>query len=329
VKAVFISEFGSVDKVEVRELSEPGKPDHHEALVRVRAAGLNRADLLQAKGVYPPPSGFHPQRPGLEFAGEIVELGAGIEHFSTGERVFGITAGEAQSEYLCVDASLLMRIPDRLGFVEAAAIPEAFITAHDAVITQGELKSGEALLIHAVASGVGLAALQIGKHFGARVIGTSRSAPKLQRCPDLGLDVAIATTDDVAFSSLVKQSTGGHGADVILDLVGASYLRENLRSLAFMGRMLMVGLTGGTRAEFDMGLALSKRAKLIGTVMRARSVDEKALATRRFAADLLPAIETGKVVPNIDHVFSIDEAAKAYKYLASNLSFGKVVIEIS
>ena len=329
MNAVYISEFGSIDGLELREIDMPGEPAKDQALVRVWAAGLNRADLLQARGLYPPPHGFSPNIPGLEFAGEIVSLGSGVSGWNAGDRVFGITAGEAQAEFLLIDHRLLMRIPKRLSYTEAAAIPEAFITAHDAVFTQGGLKEGETLLIHAAGSGVGLATLQMAKSRGAFVIGTSRTSAKLEKCRELGLDAAITVENIAELAPAVLDVSGGRGADVILDLVGAEYFHQNLMCLAPKGRLLLVGLTSGAKAEFNLALALQKRAKIIGTVLRGRSVEEKANATRLFADDFLPLIGTRKIEPNVDRVFAAADVSAAYRYIASNESFGKVVLDLS
>ena len=328
MKAVYISEFGKLDKLEVREVDGPPPPRAGNVLVHVRVAGVNRADLLQVRGAYPPPAGYSPNIPGLEFAGEIAGVGDEVTSWNIGDRVFGITAGEAQAEYLTIDQRLLASIPDNLSFAEAAAVPEAFITAHDAVFTQGELSAGETLLLHAVGSGVGLAALQLAKAHGATVIGTSRTPDKLERCREFGLDIAITTGEAVNFSEIVTEKTGGRGADVILDLVGAVYFQENLASLAIKGRFLIVGLTSGAVTEFDMRIPLQKRATLIGTMLRGRTTEEKAEATARFTREVVPLLASGKVRPNLDRVFAVTDVVAAYEYLASNKSFGKVVLEI-
>jgi len=327
MKAVYIKEFGSLDNLELRDVADPQDPAGNEVLVKVHAAGLNRADLMQVAGHYPPPAGYSANIPGMEFAGEIVKVGPTATGWHSGDRVFAITAGEAQAEFVRVDASLLIRIPANLSFAEAAAVPEVFITAHDAITTQAALSEGESLLIHAVGSGVGLAALQIAKAKGVTVIGTSRTADKLDRCKEFGLDHGISTEKGIEFADRVKEVTNGNGANVILDLVGAAYLDENLKSLDLKGRMILVGLTAGREANLNMGLVLQKRAKLIGTVLRGRSVAEKAAASRALDTDVLPLIASGSVKPNLDRGFESTEVVSAYKYLASNESFGKVVLE--
>ncbi len=327
MKAVFIKEFGAVDGLEVRDVPDPSSPTGKQVLIRVRAAGLNRADLLQVRGAYPPPAGYSPNIPGLEFAGEVVAIGSEVSARSLGDRVFGITAGESQAELLVSDESLLLKIPDNLSYTEAAAVPEAFITAHDAIFTLGELRSGESLLIHAVGSGVGLAGLQMAKAKGATVIGTSRTGDKLDKCREFGLDLGLSTSDGPDFAQQVIEATSDAGANVILDLVGAGYFEQNLASLAVKGRLILVGLTSGSKTDFDLRSALRKRATIIGTVLRARSVEEKAKATLKFAAEILPLFETEAIRPNIDRIFGSNEVVEAYKYLESNESFGKVVIE--
>ncbi len=327
MKAVYITDFGPVENLAIREIPGPSPPGETQVLVRVHAAGLNRADLLQVRGAYPPPAGYSPNIPGLEFAGEVADIGTTVTKWTVGDRVFGITAGEAQAEYLLTGESLLTHIPDNLSFSEAAAVPEAFITAHDAIFTLGDLKQGETLLIHAVGSGVGLAGLQLAKARGATVIGTSRTADKLEKCREFGLDNAIATGNGIEFAAAVNEKTGRRGADVILDLVGSAYFGQNLESLAIKGRLILVGLTSGRTAEFNLGIALQKRARIIGTMLRGRPIDEKAEATRKFADEAMPLFETGKMRPNVDRVFAVHDVIAAYKYLGSNESFGKVVLE--
>ena len=327
MKAVYIKEFGAAENLEIREVENLPKPSGREVLVRVKASALNRADLLQRQGFYPAPLGFPERIPGLEFAGEVVETGSEATKFKAGDRVFGITAGGAQAEFLLTDESLLAPIPDNLSFTEAAAIPEAFITAHDAIFTQGNLSENETLLIHAVGSGVGLAALQLAKARNIKVFGTSRTADKLAESQKFGLDEGILTGAETDFAAIIKEKTGGRGVDVILDLVGAKYFQANLESLNLKGRLVLVGLTSGAKAEFNLSLALSKRLKITGTVLRSRSIQEKTEATRRFAEEVVPLLESGKIQPNIDRVFKIEEIRAAHEYLESNASFGKIVLE--
>jgi putative PIG3 family NAD(P)H quinone oxidoreductase len=327
MKAVYVKEFGGAENLEIREVENPAKPAGKEVLVRVKASALNRADLLQRKGFYPAPKGFPERIPGLEFAGEVAETGSEVTNFKIGDRVFGITAGGAQAELLLSDESLLTAIPENLSFTEAAAIPEAFITAMDAIFTNGNLKDDETLLIHAVGSGVGLAALQLAKARGIKVFGTSRTADKLEECKKFGLDEGILTAGEPSFAEIIRGKNDRNGVDVILDLVGAKYFQENLESLNLKGRIILVGTTSGAKAELNFSLVMSKRLKIIGTVLRSRPTSEKAAATRRFAEEVVPLLAGGKLKPNIDKLFKLEEIREAHEYLESNASFGKVVLE--
>lgn len=328
MKAVYVKEFGGPENLEIREVEKPPAPTGKEVLVRVKAAALNRADLLQRKGFYPPPKDYPERILGLEFAGEVAETGGEVTDFKTGDRVFGITAGGAQAEFLLSEASLLTKIPENLSFTEAAAIPEAFITAHDAIFTNGELKDDETLLVHAVGSGVGLAALQLAKARNIKVFGTSRTADKLEECKEFGLDEGILTSNDTNFAEIIKEKNEGKGVDVIIDLVGAGYFQANIESLNLRGRIILVGTTSGSKAELNFSQVMSKRLKIIGTVLRPRSTPEKAEATRKFAEEVVPLFASGKLKANIDKVFKLEEIRKAHEYLESNASFGKVVLEL-
>jgi putative PIG3 family NAD(P)H quinone oxidoreductase len=299
-------------------------------LVRVRAAALNRADVLQRRGLYPAPPGFVQDIPGLEFAGEVAEVGSEVRALTVGQRVFGITAGGAQAEYVLVPESHLVEIPSNLDWAEAAAVPEAFITAHDALFTQAHLEMGERVLVHAAGSGVGLAAIQLARAGGAIAYGTSRTAEKLERARGFGLDEGVAVGDDPAiFAEAVREWTKGSGVEVILDLVGGTYLAANLDSLAMKGRLMLVGTTGGQSAALPFGVVMGKRLQMTGTMLRARSVEEKASATRRFAAHVVPLLARGIVRPVIDKVYRMDEAREAHERMESNASFGKIVLKIS
>lgn len=328
MKAVYVKEFGGTENLEWREVEDLPKPTGGKVLVSVKASALNRADLLQRRGFYPAPEGFPERILGLEFAGEVAQTGESVEDFKIGDRVFGITAGGAQAEFLSSDESLLAKIPENLSFVEAAAIPEAFITAHDAIFSQADLKETETLLIHAVGSGVGLAALQLAKTKNVKVFGTSRTQDKLDRCKEFGLDEAILVLSEANFAETIKEKTGGKGVDLILDLVGAKYFAENLKSLALKGRLMLVGTPSGAKAEIDFSLAMSKRAKLIGTVLRSRSTPEKAEATTKFINEVVPLLENGSIKPNIDRIFKIEDIRAAHEYLESNESFGKIVLVV-
>jgi putative PIG3 family NAD(P)H quinone oxidoreductase len=326
MRAVVITQAGGPEVLEIREASRPQITSAGRVLVRVLAAGLNRADLLQRRGFYPAPAGYAPDIPGLEFAGEVAETTSA--EWSVGQGVFGITGGGGQAEYVLANEDELAEIPANLSWAEAAAAPEVFITAHDALFTQARLTAGESVLVHAVGSGVGLAAAQLAKAAGATVYGTSRRPDKIARAGDYGLARGVAiNADPQAFVAAVKEWTGGAGVNVLLDLVGGGYLAANLAALAQRGRMMLVGATGGARAEFDFGLVMRKRLTLIGTVLRSRPAAEKAAATRLFTQDVLPLLANGVARPVVDSIFPLNEVRAAHERLESNETFGKVVLD--
>ncbi len=324
-RVVRIREPGGPDVLEMRR-GEPPRPGPGEVLVHVRSSGVNRADLLQRLGRYPAPAGYPQDVPGLEFAGVAETLGPGAPDGLEGAPVMGITGGGGYAERLVAPAETLVRVPSGVDLVEAGAIPEAYMTAFDAVFLQGGLSSRETLLVHAVGSGVGTAALQLARRAGARVIGTSRSAWKLERASALGLDVAVEAPDADSWGEAVREATGGRGVDVILDLVGAPYLEANQRLLAERGRHLVVGIPGGARGAMDLGLLMRRRARMIGTVLRARSVEEKAALARAFERDVVPGFEDGSLRPIVDRVFPAEQAAAAHAYVEENRNFGKVLL---
>lgn len=333
MKAVYIKEFGGAENLEIRDVEKPANPQNTEILVNVKASALNRADIVQRMGKYPAPEGFSQNIPGLEFSGEVSEIGDRVTKFKVGDRVFGITAGGAQAEFLLTDESLLAKIPENLSFIEASAIPEAFITAHDAIFTNGELKENETLLIHAVGSGVGLAALQLASAKKIKTFGTSRTEDKLFKANESGLGQAIWLNDEKGekiehLGEIIKDATDGKGVDVILDLVGAKYFQANVESLALKGRIVFVGTTSGAKTELNISQIMAKRAKLIGTVLRSRSTSDKAAATRKFINEVVPLFENETLKPNIDRVFKIEKIRQAHEYLESNESFGKVILEL-
>jgi NADPH:quinone reductase len=329
MKAAVIIAHGGVEGLEIREVATPASPTADRVRVRVHAAALNRADILQRMGRYPAPPGAPQDIPGMEFAGEVDQIGDEVRAWQPGQRVFGITAGGAQAEFVVVPEGALAEIPDVLDWAEAAAVPEAFITAHDALFTQADLRLGECVLVHAAGSGVGTAAIQLAHAAGARVFGTSRTVEKLERAKPYGLDAAIAVGNDGKdFVAAVGDWTRGKGVDVILDLVGAAYLEANLTALAARGRMMLVGTTSGAKATLDFSPVMSKRLRITGTVLRARSTEEKATATRLFARHVVPLLTVGSVRPVIDRTYKLTGIREAHARLESNESFGKVVLLI-
>ena len=329
MRAVVIAGHGGVEKLEVREVARPAAVGDR-VLVRVRAAALNRADVLQRRGRYPAPPGAPQDIPGLEFAGEVAGVGGDVRGWREGQRVFGITPGGAQAEYVAVPESALAAVPDNLDWAEAAAVPEAFITAHDALFTQGRLRPGERVLVHAAGSGVGLAAVQLARAAGAQVFGTARTADKLERARAYGLDEGIAGGEDAnVIAAGVRELTGGAGVELVVDLVGASYLAANLDALAPRGRMVLVGTMGGASAPLDYPLVMRKRLTLTGTVLRSRADWEKARATQLFAAQVVPLLARGAVRPVIDSVFDLADVRAAHERMESNRSFGKIVLSVT
>lgn len=328
MKAVIITSHGGPEVLDVREVETPGRPTADRVRVRVRAAGLNRADVLQRQGHYPAPPGYPPDIPGLEFAGEVDEVGEQVGWWKKGQRVFGITAGGAQAEYVVVPENHLAEIPKNLDWAEAAAVPEVFITAHDALFTRANLQPGETMLVHAAGSGVGTAAIQLTRAVGAKAFGTSRTADKLERAKQYGLSAATVVNEQQGFVAAVHEWTNGLGVNVIIDLVGAAYFEGNLNALASRGRLVLVGTTAGAQATLDFAAVMRKRLTIIGTVLRARNAEEKATATRLFASHVVPLLADGTVRPVIDRVYKLEEIREAHARMESNESFGKIVVLI-
>ena len=329
MKAVVIANHGGVEGLQIRQVEKPASPAANQVLVRVHAAALNRADILQRRGRYPAPPGFPNDIPGLEFAGEVDEVGPEVRAWRRGQRVFGIIGGGAQSEFVVVPDDQLAPVPSSLAWAEAAAVPEAFITAHDALFTQASLRLGETLLVHAAGSGVGTAAIQLARAAGAKVFGTSRTDWKLKRASQYGLNGSIVLQDNPnVLADAVRGWTGGVGINVILDLVGAAYLEANLNAIALEGRIMLVGTTSGSQTTLDFGKVMSKRIHITGTVLRSRSAAEKAKATKLFATHVVPLLADGTVQPVIDKIYLLTQVREAHARLESNESFGKVVLLI-
>jgi len=326
MKAVVFVGRGGPEVVEVREVPEPS-PARGEVLVRVRAAALNRADLLQRRGLYPPPPGTREDVPGLELAGEVVRCGEGVAAWKAGDRVMAIASGEAQAELAVVHERMLVRIPDGLSFEQAGALPEACVTSHDALFTLGGLRPGWPVLVHAVGSGVSTAALQIAKAAGATVIGTSRTSAKLDRAKALGMDHGILVgRDEPRFAEDVRRLLGGKGVPLVLDFVGGPYAPENVASLALGGRIVVIGTMGAPKGTVDLGVLMRARGSIVGTVLRPRPLDEKIQATQAFARDVLPLLAAGKVKPVVDAALPMARVREAHERMEKNESFGKLVL---
>ncbi|MBV9072192.1 MAG: NAD(P)H-quinone oxidoreductase [Acidobacteria bacterium] len=327
MRAVVISRPGGPEALEVCEVPKPAAR-FGEVLVRVHACALNRADLLQRRGHYPAPPGVPADIPGMEFAGEVEAVGDDARLWRPGQRVMGLIGGGAQAEYLVAHERTLAAIPDNLSWEQAASIPEVFITAHDALWVQAALRPGERVLIHAIGSGVGLAALQLARAMQAIPYGTSRTADKLEQAQKLGMEAGWVVPNSPTAQDGRRWSASG-GFDAIIDLAGGAYVNASLQALAPRGRVMLIGTLAGAKAEIDLGMALSKRAHLIGTVLRARALEEKIAVTQRFAREVLPLFANGVLQTVIDSTFNLDEIRQAHERMESNQSFGKIVIRIA
>ena len=324
MKAVIITRPGGPEVLELQDRPTP-QPGIGQIRVRVRASAVNRADILQREGNYPVPPGATADIIGMEYVGEVDALGDGATLWKVGERVMGIVGGGGHAQYLLVHEREAMRMPTSLSWEDAAAIPEAFLTAYDALFTRLNLRTGETLLIHAVGSGVGTAALQIAKVAGARVVGTARTPEKLARARELGLDIAVdASRGD--WPAEVEKSVGREIVNGVLDLVGGNYLDGNLRVVALKGRIVVVGLTAGATASLNMGLLLRKRLTMVGTVLRARPLEEKITLAREFSERMVPLFDSGRLRPVVDRVFAFEEIRDAHRLMQSNGTFGKIVL---
>ncbi len=327
MRAVVIAGKGGVEALEVCEVTTP-EPGAGQVRVRVRAAGLNRADLMQARGQYPAPAGSPADIPGLEFAGEIDALGTELTgSWKVGDRVYGIAGGGGLAEAIVSHERMIAPIPENLDDVSAAAVPEVFFTAFDALDAQARLRPGERVLIHAVGGGVGSAAVQIAKAMGCTVLGTSRTASKLEACAGLGLDVGIDTTAE-DFAEVARRVTGGEGVEAVIDTVGAAVWEGNIRSLSRRGRLVLVGLLGGHKVEVNLAHLLAKRIRVVATTLRARPLEEKIAVTQAFARRVNPWLASGKVRPVVDREFPLSEVRAAEEYLESNAGIGKVVLRM-
>lgn len=324
MKAVQIKEFGGPEQLFIGDWKQP-TPGLREILVKVEATALNRADTLQRKGNYPPPKGASPIL-GLEMAGTVEAIGSAVSHWKRGDRVCGLLAGGGYAEYVIIHEELALPIPDNLDFVQAAAIPEVFLTAYQALWWLADLKSKENVLIHAGASGVGTAAIQLAKLQEAEIYVTA-SAPKHQLCLDLGAQKAIDyKTED--FEKIILELTEGRGVDVIIDFIAAPYLQQNLNSLNFDGRLVLLALMGGWQTEVNLLNVLRKRLQIKGSTLRARSLDYKIRLTKAFKELSWEHFESGQLQPIIDSVFDWKEVAKAHKYMEANKNKGKIVLTI-
>lgn len=296
-------------------------------MIRVQAAGINRPDLLQRRGSYPPPAGESDVL-GLECAGFVDEVGSGANEFGPGQRVMALLPGGGYAERARVHQSLVLPMPDGLSFERAAAIPEAYLTAHEALIGVGELAPGERVLVHGAAGGLGSAAVELSRELGAYVFATTRHAEKLDFLSELGAARAIATSSE-DFARVVHAETSGNGCDVIVDLVGAAYAERNQSSLATAGRWIVAGLLGGGKSSVDFARLLTRRQSVRGMIMRTRPLGEKAAIVRAFRRDFLSWFGEGRLSPRIDSVFELSDVRAAHERMEANLNRGKIVLKVA
>jgi len=324
--AAVITEPGGPDVMQIMEIEDP-VPGPEDVLVDVKASALNRADMLQRQGGYPAPAGSPSDIPGLEFAGVVLEAGERVVGMAKGDRVFGLLGGGGYASRTVTHHRMAVPMPADWDFVQAAAIPEVYLTAYDALFNQGNLQMGERLLVHAAGSGVGTAAVQLAHHAGAFVFGTAGSAEKLAGAAKLGMDVGINYHNE-DFAAVIKEKTGGVGVDVLIDFIGGPYWNQNIASMAVLGRLVEVGLMGGARVEVDLGQLMGKRLQVTGTGLRGRTIEEKLSVTAQFKRHVLPHLVSGSMNPVVDRTFPLEEVADAHRYMETNANFGKIVLTI-
>lgn len=325
MRAVVLRSHGGPEVLTIEEVADP-VPGPEEVLVRVAATAVNRADLLQRMGAYPDPRGLSPEIPGLEFAGTVESVGERVRSWRVGDRVMGIEAGGGYGERIAVHERQLLAVPAAIDLVDAAAIPEVFLTAWDALVVQGGLTSGRWALVHAGASGVGTAAIQIAKAVGARVAVTC-SAGKAALCHTLGADMVLRRSPHDWLADAKAAVPGGF--DTVLDVIGGEEVDRNLQAVATKGTIVQVGLMGGGRTPVNVGLLLAKRVHWIGTTLRTRPLEEKVALTRRFAAEMLPRFDDGALRPVIDRRYPLAEIAEAHVRMEANANAGKIVITMA
>ena len=326
MKAVEMTGVGGPEVLKVAEVATP-KPGDGQVLIKVAATSVNRADISQRQGNYPPPKGDSDIL-GLEVAGVVEQLGAGVEGRYPGERVMSLVGGGGYAEYALAYASHLIPIPDNLSFAQAACVAETYITAYLNIFDEGHLTDGGVVLLHGGGGGVNTAGIQLCKQLvpASRVLVTA-STGKLERVADLGADLVIDYQNE-AFDEAVRNDTNGHGADVILDHIGGNYLTANLKALAVAGRLVIIGVMSGAQAEINLARLMVKRQHIIGSVLRSRPVDEKAAITARFVAEVLPLFAAGTIEPLIHAVMPLEDVAVAHRTMEASGHFGKIVLSL-
>ncbi|HZY36029.1 MAG TPA: NAD(P)H-quinone oxidoreductase [Mucilaginibacter sp.] len=325
MKAIVITHPGDPEVLQMVERPMP-VCNAGEVLVKVAAAGINRPDVSQRKGNYPPPPGASPDIPGLEIAGTVVETGAHVTRWKVGDKVCALVAGGGYAGYCTAPEGQCLRVPKNLSFVEAASLPETFFTVWSNVFDRGHLKAGETLLVHGGSSGIGVAAIQMAKTLGATVYITAGTDEKCRFCEDLGATKAINYKTE-NFADVIKQITNGKGVDVILDMVGGDYVQNNLRSLANDGRLVMINMMMGKDVQVDLSLVMTKRLTITGSTLRSRDTAFKAAIARNLENNIWPLLESGKIKSVIYKVFPAEKAADGHRLMESSEHIGKIVLE--
>jgi putative PIG3 family NAD(P)H quinone oxidoreductase len=326
VRAIVVAAPGGPEQLHIEDRPDPVAGED-EVVVRVAGAGINRADLLQRRGFYPPPPGASDIL-GLEASGVVANVGSGVSAASVGDRVMLLVEGGTYAELVAVRAAQVVLVPDNIDLIDAGGIAEVFITAHDALLTRGRLQRGETVLIHGGGGGVGTAAIQLARQRDCRILVTAGSPEKIARCIALGADAGINyRTED--FVARTRELTDGRGADLVLDIMGASYLGRNMDAVATDGRIVVIGMQGGNQTEIDLGVMMRRRISLISTTLRARPAAQKAVIVAAFAAEVVPALADGRLRPIIDRVLPLDEAGEAHRLMESGEVVGKIVLDAS
>jgi putative PIG3 family NAD(P)H quinone oxidoreductase len=323
MRAVVITEPGGPEVLQAEQVPDP-VPAADEVLIQVAGAGVNRADLMQRQGLYPPPAGASPY-PGLECSGQITALGVAVTGWQVGDEVCALLSGGGYAEQVAVPAGQLLALPQGVSVLHAAALPEVTCTVYANVFMHAALAAGETLLLHGGSSGIGTMAIQLGHAIGARVVCTAGSPAKLERCRELGADLAVSYKDE-DFTEAVARFTDGHGADVILDIVGAAYLPRNVAALATGGRLVVIGMQGGATGELNLGQLLQKRASVFAASLRARPASEKAAIVSAVRTQVWPLIDSGQVVPVIDRILPLDQAAEAHRLVDASGHVGNILL---
>ncbi len=325
MRAITIPEPGDADALVLADVPAP-QPAAGEVRIRVAAAGVNRADIMQRMGFYPPPPGA-PNYPGLEVSGTVDAVGEGVAGWSTGDEVCALLSGGGYAELVCVPAGQVLPIPDGVSLVEAAALPEVTSTVWSNLFLTANLQPGETVLIHGGSSGIGTMAIQLAAQVGAHIAVTAGTAEKLAVCRDLGAEILVDYRRE-DFVERVREATGGHGADVILDNMGAKYLGRNVDVLAENGRLVVIGLQGGTVADLNLGLLLTKRAAVIATSLRARPAAEKATIVASVREHVWPLIASGAVHPVVQSAYAIERVADAHREMEGSTHVGKILLTL-